>query len=314
MAGRGVSPASVKIGIDVGGTFTDGVALNDDGEILGVRKEPSTPPNVEEGAIAAMRSLLEDGGEPQLFVHGTTIATNALIQGRLGRTGLLTTEGFRDVLAIGTQMRPGLYDVMQRKPEPLDPRHERRAREILVRSLPGVEVVLSSEVAPQIREFPRTSTTAINAALRPVLATYLRTLERRAAAAVLVLASNGGVLPAEVAASAGHELLLSGPAGGVVGAAAFAAAHGVRDLVTMDMGGTSFDTALVLGGRPKVRGGSEIAGWPVLASAIDLVTVGAGGGSLAEVGAGGALRVGPASAGAVPGPACYGIGGGWPPL
>ena len=361
MAGRGVSPASVKIGIDVGGTFTDGVALNDDGEILGVRKEPSTPPNVEEGAIAAMRSLLEDGGEPQLLVHGTTIATNALIQGRLGRTGLLTTEGFRDVLAIGTQMRPDLYDVMQRKPEPLvprhlrlevperisadghvirpldqdavrraarrfarerveavavcflfahvDPRHERRAREILVRSLPGVEVVLSSEVAPQIREFPRTSTTAINAALRPVLATYLRTLERRAAAAVLVLASNGGVLPAEVAASAGHELLLSGPAGGVVGAAAFAAAHGVRDLVTMDMGGTSFDTALVLGGRPKVRGGSEVAGWPVLASAIDLVTVGAGGGSLAEVDAGGALRVGPASAGAVPGPACYGIGG-----
>ena len=333
------------------------------GRIVSVRKEPSTPPRVEEGALTAVRALLGDDGRLEQLVHGTTIATNALIERRLGRVGLLATEGFRDVLAIGTQMRPDLYDTMQRKPEPLvprylrlevperigadgtvirpidegsvmraarrfsraavdavavcflfsyiDARHERRARELLRRELPRVEITLSSEVAPLIREFPRTSTTAINAGLRPVLATYLRELERRAGAPTLVLQSDGGILPAREAAGSGHRLLLSGPAGGVVGAAAFAGSR-VRDLVTMDMGGTSFDTCLVVGGRPKVRGESDVGGWPVLASAIDLVTVGAGGGSIARVDAGGGLVVGPESAGAVPGPACYGLGGDHP--
>jgi N-methylhydantoinase A len=354
-----VTTASLRVGVDVGGTFTDGVAVDDRGRIAAVRKESSTPPRVEEGALRAVRALLGDGGIA-LLVHGTTVATNALIERRLGRVGLLATEGFRDVLAIGSQMRPDLYDVMQRKPEPLvprrlrldvperigadgrvirpldeeavvraarrfarerveavavsflfsnvDARHERRARDILRTELPGVEIALSSEVAPMIREFPRTSTTTINAGLRPILSTYIRELERRAGAPTLVLQSDGGVLPASEAATAGHRLLLSGPAGGVVGAAALGGS-GVRDLVTMDMGGTSFDTCLVLDGRPSVRGESAVAGWPVLASAIDLVTVGAGGGSIARVDAGGALIVGPESAGAVPGPACYGLGG-----
>jgi N-methylhydantoinase A len=350
----------MRIGVDVGGTFTDGVAVDERGRIVGHRKEPSTPPAIEEGALAVAAELAA-GARPDLLVHGTTVATNALIERGYARVGLLTTEGFRDVLAIGSMRRPDLYDVWQAKPEPIVPRrlrievpervapdgrvlrpldeeavaraarrfrrerveavavcflfsyanpaHERRAGSILRRLLPGAEIALSSDVAPMFREFPRTSTTVVNAALRPVVARYLRELGRRARVPVLVMQSGGGVLPALEAAGRAHELLVSGPAGGVVGATAFAAARGVRDLVTMDMGGTSFDTCLVLDGRPRVRGGSEVAGWPILAPAVDLVTVGAGGGSLARVDAGGALRVGPGSAGAVPGPACYGRGG-----
>ncbi|HWO71297.1 MAG TPA: hydantoinase/oxoprolinase family protein [Actinomycetota bacterium] len=350
----------MRIGVDVGGTFTDGVAVDEGGRVVGHRKEPSTPPAIEEGALVVVAALA-GGARPDLVVHGTTVATNALIERGYARVGLLTTEGFRDVLAIGSMQRPDLYDVWQTKPDPIVPRrlrfevpervapdggvlrpldevavaraarrlgrerveavavcflfsyanpaHERRAGAILRQLLPGVEVALSSEVAPIMREFPRTSTTAVNAALRPVVARYLRGFGRRARASVLVMQSNGGVVPAREAARRAHELLVSGPAGGVVGATAFAAARGVRDLVTMDMGGTSFDTCLVLDGRPRVRGGSEVAGWPILAPAVDLVTVGAGGGSLARVDAGGALRVGPRSAGAIPGPACYGRGG-----
>jgi N-methylhydantoinase A len=350
----------VRVGVDVGGTFTDAVAVDGRGNLVAHRKEASTPPAVERGALEAIRSVGGDAAV-DLVVHGTTVATNALLEGRLGRVGLLATEGFRDVLQIGSGRRPDLYDVMQAKPEPVvprhlrleaagriaadgtevrpldeaqvaraarvfgragveavavcfvfsyvDPRHERRARAILRDLLPDVEVALSSEVAPMIREFPRAATTAVNAALRPVVSPPLRELRSAVGGPMLVMQSSGGVLPAPEAAARGHELLVSGPAGGVVGASAWAAARGERDLVTMDMGGTSFDTCLVLDGSPVVRGGSEVGGWPILASAVDLVTVGAGGGSVARVDAGGALRVGPESAGADPGPACYGRGG-----
>jgi N-methylhydantoinase A len=333
----------LRIGIDVGGTFTDGVAVDDGGRAIAHRKEPSTPPLVARGVLPAMRQLVGEG-ELAYVVHGTTIATNALIERRTGAVGLLTTHGFRDVLAIGTQRRPDLYDVNQVKPPPVVPRHhclevpervsadgsvlrpldeeavaraarrfgregvqaiavcflfsyanpahELRAARILRETLPGVEVALSSDVAPMIREYPRASTTAVNAALRPVLSNYLRELEASVGAPVLVMQSNGGVLPAGVAAANGQQLLVSGPAGGVVGASVFAAAGGTRDAVTMDMGGTSFDACLVVDGRPAVRGESEVAGHPVLASALDLVTVGEGGGSLARVDAGGALQVG----------------------
>lgn len=351
----------MRMGVDVGGTFTDAVAVDDRGHAVAHRKEPSTPPRVEEGAIAAIVALTALAGPPGQVVHGTTAATNALIERRVGRVGLLITEGFRDLLAVGTQSRPDLYDVMQEKPRPLVPRrlsleapermgadgsvvraldegaveraaqrfrrerveavavsflfsyvnpdHERRAGEILRRLCPGIEIALSSEVAPLMREYPRTSTTVINAALRSVLSHYLRELEARADAPVLVMQSNGGVLPAEEAAWQGHLLLRSGPAGGVVGASLFGAARALRDLVTMDMGGTSFETCLVLGGRPAVRNEFAAEGRPVLASTLDLETVGAGGGSLAWVDPGGGLRVGPESAGAVPGPACYGHSG-----
>lgn len=350
-----------RVGVDVGGTFTDAIAVDERGRAIGWRKEPTTPERVEDGALVAIDALVLDEDALDLVVHGTTIATNALLERRLGRVALLTTAGFRDVLAIGSGRRPDLYDVMQRRPAPIVPRHlareaderiaadgsvvrpldeedvaraarafaragvdavavcflfsyvnaehERRARAVLRRLLPRAEIALSSDVAPMLREFPRASTTAINAALRPRVARYVRELERRAGAPVLVMQSNGGVLPAAEAPAESHRLLLSGPAGGVVGATVFAAARGDRDVVTMDMGGTSFDTCLVLDGVPAVRGTSEVGGWPVVSSAVDLVTVGAGGGSLATVDPGGALRVGPASAGAVPGPACYGRGG-----
>ena len=351
----------MQIGIDVGGTFTDGVAVDESGRAVAHRKEPSTPPDVERGALAALGELVAERGEPERVVHATTVATNALIEGRYGRVGLLTTDGFRDVLAIATMQRPELYDVMQDKPAPIVPRHlrvevperiaadgsvlraldedavvraarrfrregveavavcflfsyvnpdhERRAAEILERELPGVDVARSFDVAPMMREFPRTSTTVVNAALRPVVARYLRALQDGARVPVLVMQSSGGVLPARVAAEQAHSLLVSGPAGGVVGATAFAATKGIRDIVTMDMGGTSFDTCLAREGRPVVRGESEVDGRPVLAASVDIVTVGAGGGSLARIDGGGALRVGPESAGAVPGPACYGRGG-----
>ena len=356
----------MRVGVDVGGTFTDAVAVDARGRLIGHRKEPSTPPRVEEGALAAVDALAGSGEALEHVVHGTTAATNALIERRTGRVGLLTTRGFRDVLAIGTQMRPDLYDVMQTKPVPLVPRHlrlesperiaadgsvvraldeeavaragrrfrrerveaiavcflfsyvnpahERRAAAILKTLCPGVEIALSCDVAPMMREYPRTSTTVINATLRPVLSRYLRELESRAKVPVLVMQSNGGVLPAGEAAALGHHLVFSGPAGGVVGASVFAAAGGVRDLVTMDMGGTSFDTCLVLRGRPAVRSEFIAGGEPVIGSTLDLETVGAGGGSLAWTDAGGALRVGPRSAGAVPGPACYGRGGDRPTM
>lgn len=350
----------MRIGIDVGGTFTDAVALDERGRMVAHHKEPSTPPRTEDGALAALGTVASSGALEGI-VHGTTVATNALIERGHDRVGLLTTRGFRDVLAIGTMQRPDLYDLMQEKPPPIAPRevrlevperiaadgsvlepldeeavahaarrlatkgvravavcflfaqvnpdHERRTGRIVRRLLPNVDVALSSDVAPMLREFPRTSTTVINAALRPLVARYLRELESRSGAPVLVMQSNGGVLPAREAAAQAHQLLVSGPAAGVVGATVFAAAAGGRDLVTMDMGGTSFDACLVLDGRPAVRGESQVAGWPVLSSAVDLVTVGAGGGSIAKVDSGGALRVGPESAGAVPGPACYGRSG-----
>jgi N-methylhydantoinase A len=352
----------IAIGVDVGGTFTDAVAVDDLGRPIAHRKEPSTPPRVEEGAISTIGSLTADSGVPaSRVVHGTTVAANALLERRIARVGLLTTEGFRDVLAVGTQSRPDLYDVMQQKARPLVPRslclearermaadgsvvrpldeetvswaarrfrrerveavavsflfsyvnpdHERRAGEILRRLCPNVEIVLSSEVSPLIREYPRTCTTVINAVLRPLVSQYLRELEVRAGSPVLVMQSNGGVIPAEEAARHGHLLIHSGPAGGVIGATLFGSARGVENLVTMDMGGTSFETCLVLGGGPTVRGELAAEGEPVLASTIDLETVGAGGGSVAWVDPGRALRVGPESAGAVPGPACYDRGG-----
>jgi N-methylhydantoinase A len=349
----------MRVGVDIGGTFTDGVAVDRRGHMIGHLKVPSTPPRVEEGALAVARSLGAD--DLERIVHGTTVATNAIVQRRLGSTALITTEGFRDVLAIGTQRRPDLYDPFQEKPAPIvprhlrleaveriaadgsvivpldvesvsraarhlraegvaavaitflfsyvNPRHERVAGRIIRRECPGIEVALSSDVAPLIREYPRTSTTVVNAALRPILAPYLDRLQSDAGTDVLVMQSSGGVVPAAEAGRLGHQLLASGPAGGVVAASSFAGTGGIRDLVTMDMGGTSFDACLVQSGLPTVRGEQVVGGYPVLAPALDLVTVGAGGGSLARVDAGRALRVGPESAGADPGPACYGRGG-----
>jgi N-methylhydantoinase A len=351
-----------RVGVDVGGTFTDLVALVD-GE-LRVAKVLSTPADQSVGAIAALDEISIQGASITAFAHGTTVATNALLERRGGRTALLTTEGFRDVIEIARQTRPALYDLTKAPPEPLvprelrftvrervgpdgeelaleegdvsaavdalraagveavavcflfsflDPAHERRVGELLRSALPGVEVSLSSEVLPEFREYERFSTTAADAYLTPRLNRYLGRLGERLAAAQapapLVMQSSGGVLDLDGVAQRGSACVLSGPAAGVVGAAYAAAASGLRDVLTFDMGGTSTDVALVVDGEAQTTTGAIIGGVPIKHPMVDLHTVSAGGGSIAWADGGGALRVGPRSAGAAPGPASYGLGG-----
>ncbi|MBL7520935.1 hydantoinase/oxoprolinase family protein [Frankia sp. CNm7] len=299
------------------------------------------------------------------FAHGTTVATNALLERAGARTALVTTHGFRDVIEIGRQNRPSLYDLTRDRPASLVPRalrftvrercgpdgvlveltdaeivrvvdevaavggveavavcllfsfawpeHERRLAAGLRAGLPGVTVVASSEVLPAFREYERFATTAADAYLTPKLSTYLTRLGGRAAAAgvgePLVMRSSGGVASLAEAAAHAATCVLSGPAGGVVGAAYVAGLSGVRDLLTFDMGGTSTDVAPVLDGRALTTSESVVAGVPIMLPTVDVHSVSAGGGSIAWVDSGGALRVGPSSAGADPGPACYQRGG-----
>ena len=373
----------MRVGVDVGGTFTDLVALGDDGTIA-VRKVVTTPDDPAVGAFRAIDSLAGTGDEgrgtghgagapvpppPSLvpidaLVHGTTIATNALLERRGARVVLVTTRGFEDLLWLRRQDRAALYDLARDHPPPLVARgdvvpvaermgpagvlepladeelgrvvaavralapeaiavsclfafrhaeHERCLAGALRAALPGVPVVASHEVLPAFREFERTSTTTVEAYLRPVVAAYLARLERevqaRGIAALRVMTSSGGTLPPASAAARGASLALSGPAGGVVGARLVGAAVGLSELLTLDMGGTSADASLVTGGAPLSDGGGAVAGIPLALPAVLIETVSAGGGSIARVDEGGALKVGPASAGAVPGPACYGRGG-----
>ncbi|MFZ4517353.1 MAG: hydantoinase/oxoprolinase family protein [Microthrixaceae bacterium] len=335
------------IGADSGGTFTDVVGT--DGRIL---KIPSTPADPGAAVRDGVAGLTGGGSRPELLAHGTTVATNAVLEGRLARVALVTTEGFADVVEIGRQQRPSLYDPWHDRPEPLVGRedrlevHERldAAGAVLVplgpelpRPADGVEAVAvcllhadlepaherevaarlralgwdvsaSHEVSPEFREFERTVTTVLNAALRPVCGPYLAGLAGEAGE-VAVMTSAGGLVGLDAAAASPASLLLSGPAAGARAAAAVAAACGFPDAVSFDMGGTSTDVCLVLDGAPAEVAQHEVAGRPVRLPSVDVHTVGAGGGSIAHLDAGGALVVGPASAGAVPGPACYGRGG-----
>jgi N-methylhydantoinase A/oxoprolinase/acetone carboxylase beta subunit len=336
----------VRVGVDTGGTFTDVVA--DDGRIV---KVPSTPADPSAAVRAGLEAL--GRGRPALLAHGTTVATNALLERRGGRVALVTTRGFADVIEIARQTRPSLYDPFVDRPVPLVPRGLRfevagrldacgRELEALdpatLPSLPedveavavcflhadldarheqavaeelrarGLDVTCSHEVSPEFREYERTVTTAANATLRPRCRHYLQALASVADDA-LVMTSAGGLVPVAVAAEQPVALLLSGPAGGVRAAAAVAAACGYPDAVSFDMGGTSTDVCLVRGGVPEPAPMHEVAGLPIRFPALDIHTIGAGGGSIARVDPGGALVVGPRSAGAVPGPACYGLGG-----
>src|SRR5262245_44619157 len=355
-------PAGTRVGVDVGGTFTDLVALVDGS--LHVAKVLSTPADQSAGVIAALDETEIPGSAIAAFAHGTTVATNALLERRGARTALLTTEGFRDVIEIARQTRPALYDLAKTPPEPLVPRelrftvrervgpdgeelgldeddvsaaiealsaaeveavagcflfsfvepdHERQVGERLRSALPGVEISLSSEVLPEFREYERFSTTAADAYLAPRLNRYLGRLGERLAEAQapppLVMQSSGGVLDLEGVAQRASACVLSGPAAGVVGAAYAAAASGFRDLLTFDMGGTSTDVALVVDGEVQTTTSVVIGGVPIKHPMVDLHTVSAGGGSIAWADDGGALRVGPHSAGAEPGPASYGLGG-----
>lgn len=322
------------VGVDVGGTFTDAVAWS--GDRITTAKLPTTT-DQSEGVLAAAGELAE---RCAMLLHGTTAATNALLERRGARTALVTDAGFEDVLEIGRQDRPSLYDVTAHRPEPLvprrlrvtdpeglagvdavavsllrsyeDPAAEREMRHRLRAALGDVAVSLSSEVAPEFREFERTSTTVLNAYLQPVVSGYLAALVERVAQfadEVAVMRSSGGLMAPSEAAALPAAILLSGPAGGAVAAGALGAALGKPTVVAFDMGGTSTDVCRIENGRPELSYHRTVDGYACLMPATAIHTVGAGGGSLGWVDAGGSLRVGPRSAGAEPGPACYGRGG-----
>jgi N-methylhydantoinase A len=354
--------SEAHLGVDVGGTFTDLVALRDGG--LVTAKVPSTPRDQSAGALAAFDASGLDAREIAVFAHGMTVATNALLERRGGRTALVTTEGFRDVVEIGRQNRPALYDLARDRPPPLVPRelrftvrermgpsgvvvpledgelarivaalraaevdavavcllfgflypeHERRIGHAIRAALPDVAVSLSSELLPEFREYERVATVAADAYLAPRVTAYLRRLvertQERDLPAPLVMQSAGGVVEIDLAATQPARLILSGPAGGVVGATYIATQSYFGDLLTFDMGGTSTDVAAVIGGKVQTTTESVVAGVPVRLPAVDVHSVSAGGGSVAWADEGGALRVGPRSAGADPGPAAYGLGG-----
>jgi N-methylhydantoinase A len=357
----------IEIGIDIGGTFVDIVIADSNG--LRVVKSASTPRKPAEGVLEALGELIRRGDltptDVSRIIHGSTVATNALLEAKWGRVALITTRGFRDVLEIGRQNRPRLYDLEVVRPTPIVPRdlrfevtervtsdgsveiplsldevreliphlraakpdavavaylfsylrpeHERLTRELLVPEM-DLPIVLSSDVLPEFREFERTSTTVISACLRPVVGEYLAQLERGAARLGLperwqVMQSSGSIMVADAAERQPDRLLLSGPAAGVQGARAIGLATNEPDLITMDMGGTSCDVSMILDGSMDWTASGSIGGYPAATPMVAIHTIGAGGGSIAWIDAGGALRVGPRSAGAEPGPACYGRGG-----
>ncbi len=342
------------LGIDVGGTFTDAVLL--DGGRVRTAKVP-TAVRQEESVLAAARAVGASGVER--FAHGTTVATNALLERRGARTAFVSNAGFEHLLHLRRQTRAHLYRLCAAHPEPLvplerchgvrgrlgpggelepldpstlpdlgdaeavavcllfafrDASHEAAVAEELRRRHPGVHVVASHEVAPEFREYERASTTAADAYLAPLAARYLHALAEAARAAglpaPLVMLSSGGVSSVDEAAAHPATILVSGPAAGVVGAGLVARRAGFEHAIAFDMGGTSTDVCLLPGGRAARVSERAVGGLPIRLPAVDLHTVGAGGGSLVRRDAGGAIRVGPESAGAHPGPACYGAGGG----
>ena len=367
------SKGQYRIGVDIGGTFTDVIAVDRDGTLTFV-KTASTPADQSLGVMHALRQLserlgLELGGllsRTERIMHGMTVATNALLERKGARVGLLTTAGHRDVLEMREGLKPERYDLRLSRPEPLVPRylrlgvreriradgrietpldevslarairtlvrakvdsvavcylhawrddaHERRTREVLEAALPGVYVSLSSQVLPQIKEYQRVSTTVVNAYVGPLIRGYLEGLEARLARAgyegpLLVMLSHGGVAPVAEAVRIAAATVLSGPAGGVAGARRVSAMRGAPHLIPFDMGGTSTDISLIADGEATLSAERPIANERIALPSLDIITLGAGGGSIARVEEGGLMRVGPQSAGAVPGPACYGRGG-----
>jgi len=344
-----------RMGVDTGGTFTDFVMLTD-GQ-LQIAKRLSTPHNPGEALLAEVHTR----HAPAILIHGTTVATNALLERRGSVTALITTRGFADVLAIGRGDRPSLYNLDQTRPDPLvpathrhevnerttfdqhvlvplsddeihalipvleqqhvtavavcllhayaNPAHELRIGAILKERHPEWHVSLSHHIVTEAREYERTSTTVVNAYVAPIMSRYLAYLasELPAQTRLRIMASDGGSMGVHSAQTLPARTTLSGPAGGIVGAFAVAQQLGITRIITFDMGGTSTDVALCDGELPR-SGGSAVGGMPVRLPTLDIHTVGAGGGSLARIDSGGALRVGPQSAGADPGPACYGRG------
>ena len=368
---------ALRIGIDIGGTFTDFVIYDPQTGEVETFKLPSTPASPADAVLSGLSRLLSRYGEPANqplvldIVHGSTVATNALLERKGVKTALITTQGFRDVLEIRRQNRPRLYDFFADPPAPLVPRalrfevnervdnhgnvliqldsadieavieairlsgdvksvaicllfsflhpeHEQQIGDSFINK--GFEVSLSSQVLPEFREYERTSTTVVNAYVSPVLKYYLHHLQEKMSSlparnSLRIMQSNGGSISVKEAMQNGVRCILSGPAGGVVGAQYFGSqaigdSNQPTQLITFDMGGTSTDVSLV-SGAPKITTESIIGGCPIRIPVLDIHTIGAGGGSIAWLDDGGALHVGPASAGADPGPACYGAG--WQP-
>jgi N-methylhydantoinase A len=313
------------IGVDVGGTFTD-VVVFDGGDLVG-RKVPTS----EDQSMAVADAVTSIDGE--MFLHGTTAATNTLLEERGASVALVTDPGYEDLIEIGRQDRPSLYDPAVDRPQPLVPRGRRHSSpeavtrgEIVAVALldsyldPSAEreiasrlelpVVLSSVVSPEFREYERLATTVLSAYLTPSVADYLGSLDEVIAVGTrLVMTSAGGLIPFSDAVGLAGRLLLSGPAGGAVAAAAVGSHHGYDSVISFDMGGTSTDVCRITGGVPSVGTGHHVAGRVNRVPSVPIRTIGAGGGSIAWVDEGGALRVGPRSAGAHPGPAVYGLGG-----
>lgn len=347
----------MRIGIDTGGTFTDFVIFNPEDHSLHTFKILSTPNDPAEAILAGLQKL-HSSDEKREIIHGSTVATNALLERKGARTALVTTKGFKDVLQIGRQNRPALYDLFANPPEPLIPAHWRievnervnfegvvqipLADEDIYALLPifkendieavaisllfsfaypeheqriakilqdvGYFVSSSSEILPEFREYERTSTTAMNAYVSPIMGRYLSKLEQALPGdALQIMQSNGGAISPKEAQQQAVRCILSGPAGGVVGAQAVASAAGFERIISFDMGGTSSDVSLV-DGKLLVSTEANVGDLPIRIPILDIHTVGSGGGSIAQIDAGGALRVGPESAGADPGPACYGKG------
>ena len=365
--------ARYRVTVDTGGTFSDFVHLNEQTGEISIAKIASTPDDPSRAILAGLEALLASGTEADeigYFCHGTTVGTNALLEGKGVRTALLVTEGFRGIYPVGEQARPygtAIFDVMYDKPAPLvpsrltgevkeridfrgdvlrqldetalretvralkaqniesiavcllfsflHPEHEARVRDIVLEEIPGCSVSLSCEVLPQIREYYRLSTTVINAYLQPILARYIAQLDRRLAAAGIVtrqkyiMQSNGGMATFSAAARRAVTTVLSGPAGGVTAGVLACGMSGSANIITFDMGGTSCDVALIKDGEPLLSSRGKIEGRDLAVPMLDINTVSAGGGTVATVDRFGVLQVGPQSAGAVPGPACYGRGG-----
>ena len=370
--------ARYRVTVDTGGTFSDFVYLNEETGELSIAKLPSTPEDPSRAISAGIEELFATGPERAeigYFCHGTTVGTNALLEGKGAKTGLLVTEGFRGIYPVGEQARPygaAIFDVMYDRPPPLvpqsltgevkervdfrgnvlreldatalrqtvreldaqgvesiavcllfsflHPEHERRVRDIVLEEIPGCSVSLSCEVLPQIREYYRLSTTVINAYLQPILARYIAELDRRlrdggiATRQKYVMQSNGGMATFAAAARRAVTTVLSGPAGGVCAGVFAGHTGGKRNIITFDMGGTSCDVALIKDGEPLLSTRGKIAERDLAVPMLDINTVSAGGGTMAKIDRFGTLQVGPQSAGAVPGPACYGRGGEMPTI
>ncbi len=374
-----------RIGVDIGGTFTDGTLVDSStGQVI-TSKVLTTPADPASGFISAVNKLLGvsndvDPSEIEHVVHATTVATNAIIEGKTAKTAFVTTQGFRDMLEIARQIRPSLYDLQFEKPAPLVPRqlcfeirerldakgnvvtpldekalaivvdqlaeseveaiaicllhsyrnpdHEQKVGEAIKAKIPDVKLSLSSKIVPEFREYLRASTTVINSAVTPIVSTYLASILEKLHSAdvnseLLVMQSNGGVYPAQSASESPVFMVESGPAAGAVAAASLGSALGYPNVISFDMGGTTAKASLILNGQPNITkdysvGGAAqsgdgafggASGYPIRTPVVDLVEIGAGGGSIAWVDSGGALRVGPQSAGADPGPVSYGLGG-----